>query len=89
MGNQLSDFKKKLPALWQVYPPKSKFSVDQIPDLTGRVVIVTGTCTVHASAVELCVSGARRRRADILCAVGGNTGLGYETVKVCSRDTVL
>ncbi|KAI0792827.1 NAD(P)-binding protein [Abortiporus biennis] len=26
----------------QGFPPKSKFSVDQIPDLTGRVIIVTG-----------------------------------------------
>ena len=26
----------------QFFPPKSKFSVDQIPDLTGRVAIVTG-----------------------------------------------
>ncbi|KAI0330505.1 NAD-P-binding protein [Cubamyces sp. BRFM 1775] len=26
----------------QLFPPKPKFSVDQIPDLTGRVVIVTG-----------------------------------------------
>ena len=26
----------------QFFPPKSKFSVDQIPDLTGRVIIVTG-----------------------------------------------
>ncbi|CAE6496769.1 unnamed protein product [Rhizoctonia solani] len=26
----------------QVYPPKSLFSVDQIPDLTGQVMIVTG-----------------------------------------------
>ena len=26
----------------QSMPPKSKFSVDQIPDLAGRVVIVTG-----------------------------------------------
>ena len=42
MGNQLSEFRKKLPALAQVFPPKSTFSVDQIPDLTGRVVIVTG-----------------------------------------------
>ncbi|EJF57880.1 NAD(P)-binding protein [Dichomitus squalens LYAD-421 SS1] len=53
MGNALSEFQKKLPALGQIYPPKSKFSVDLIPDLTGRVIIVTG----------------------------GNTGLGYETVK--------
>ena len=32
---------------WTVYkqgfPPKPKFSVDQIPDLTGRVMLVTGT----------------------------------------------
>nr|VWO99675.1 Alpha-crystallin (Acr) (14 kDa antigen) (16 kDa antigen) (HSP 16.3) (Nox16) [Ganoderma boninense] len=30
------------PALQQSFPPKSKFSVDDIPDLGGRVVIVTG-----------------------------------------------
>ena len=50
MGNQLSEFRKKLPALAQVFPPKSTFSVDQIPDLTGRVVIVTGvySCVVDA-----------------------------------------
>ena len=28
--------------LSQAFPPKSAFSVDQIPDLTGRVAIVTG-----------------------------------------------
>ena len=30
------------PAMQQSFPPKSKFSVDDIPDLSGRVVIVTG-----------------------------------------------
>lgn len=35
MGNALSN------AL-QAFPPKSKFSTDQIPDLSGQVIIVTG-----------------------------------------------
>jgi hypothetical protein len=30
-------------AFWdQGYPPTSNFSVDDIPDLTGKVIIVTG-----------------------------------------------
>jgi NAD(P)-dependent dehydrogenase (short-subunit alcohol dehydrogenase family) len=39
--------------LSETFPPKSKFSVDQIGDLTGKVYLVTG----------------------------GNTGVGFETVK--------
>ena len=42
MGNSFSEFRKFWPAIVQWYPPKPKFNVDQIPDLTGRVVIVTG-----------------------------------------------
>ncbi|TFK84293.1 NAD(P)-binding protein [Polyporus arcularius HHB13444] len=30
------------PVLLQSFPPKPKFAVDQIPDLTGQVIIVTG-----------------------------------------------
>ena len=26
----------------QTFPPQSKFNVDDIPDLTGKVIIVTG-----------------------------------------------
>ena len=26
----------------EAFPPKSKFSVEDVPDLTGRVAIVTG-----------------------------------------------
>jgi retinol dehydrogenase-12 len=29
----------------QSIPPKSKFSVDDIPDLSGKVIIVTGANT--------------------------------------------
>ncbi|TBU26106.1 NAD(P)-binding protein [Dichomitus squalens] len=43
MGAAYSNFKQTaLPVIAQLYPPKPKFSVDQIPDLTGRVTIVTG-----------------------------------------------
>jgi hypothetical protein len=38
MGNLIS-------WLGEAAPPKSTFSVDQIPDLTGKVVIVTGANT--------------------------------------------
>ena len=42
MGNAWYEFKMKIPAMMQMFPPKPKFSVEEIPDLTGRVVIVTG-----------------------------------------------
>jgi hypothetical protein len=29
----------------QSFPPKSKFTVDDIPDLSGKVIIVTGANT--------------------------------------------
>ncbi|OBZ71391.1 ATP phosphoribosyltransferase [Grifola frondosa] len=43
MGNIWSELKNNIwPIAVQSFPPKSKFSTDQIPDLTGRVIIVTG-----------------------------------------------
>jgi retinol dehydrogenase 12 len=38
MGNVLTPFV-------QLFPPKADWSVDQIPDLTGKVAIVTGANT--------------------------------------------
>ena len=29
----------------QIFPPQSKFNVEDIPDLTGKVIIVTGANT--------------------------------------------
>lgn len=40
----------------QTRPPKAAFSVDQIPDLTGRVCIVTGACISEAFRTVLTVS---------------------------------
>ena len=31
--------------LAQTYPPRSKFNLEDIPDLTGKVIIVTGANT--------------------------------------------
>ena len=31
-----------LPLILQAFPPRSHFAVEDIPDLTGKVVIVTG-----------------------------------------------
>ncbi|KAI0754733.1 NAD(P)-binding protein [Daedaleopsis nitida] len=53
MGAILSRNTGLVPMMLQCFPPKSTFSVDQMPNLAGRVVLVTG----------------------------GNTGIGYETVK--------
>lgn len=39
MGNSLS-------ALAQAFPPKPQWSVDSIPDLSGKVVLVTGSSSV-------------------------------------------
>lgn len=43
MGGFFSQMKYLRYGVSQSFPPKSKFSTDQIPDLTGRVVIVTGS----------------------------------------------
>lgn len=35
----------------QSFPPKSKFSTNQIPDLGGRVALVTGMWTLYKNFV--------------------------------------
>jgi NAD(P)-dependent dehydrogenase (short-subunit alcohol dehydrogenase family) len=55
----------------QFFPPKATWSVDQIPDLTGKVAIVTGACRPSSSY-----------RCKLTNAwTGGNTGIGKETCK--------
>ena len=67
--------------LGQTFPPKSKFSTDQIPDLTGKVILVTGKLT----------SGPHLRSLRVLTPsnIGGNTGVGKETVKVSSTEPTI
>lgn len=49
------------PAAWGFFPPKSKFGFDQIPNLEGKVVIVTGANTGigKVTALELLKHNAR------------------------------
>ena len=50
----LISYRGELCALFsQVFPPRAAFGVDQIPDLTGRVVIVTGQSLHFELAYEL------------------------------------
>ena len=42
MGGLVSKDKGIWPTIVQQFPPKPKFSIDQIPDLSGRIVLVTG-----------------------------------------------
>ncbi|TFK83924.1 NAD(P)-binding protein [Polyporus arcularius HHB13444] len=42
MGGAVSNLWNVWSALSQFYPPKPQFTVDQIPDLSGRIIIVTG-----------------------------------------------
>lgn len=78
MGSAISTFNNIASAASQAFPPKSTFSVDQMPDLTGRVVIVTGESRITTLA-----------DSDLLglpIPEGANTGVGKETVKVKRKD---
>lgn len=66
-----------LSLLWEIFPQKSHFTVDDIPDLTGKVVIVTGG---NAGALDLCSTSIDR--ANIIL------GIGKETAKVLSDNYI-
>ena len=65
MGNTYSLFK-------ELFPGQPRWSVDQIPDLTGQVIIVTGQ--VHITA---CLNPGTDYEY-----YRGNAGIGKETCKV-------
>ena len=62
--------------LADAFAPKPIFKTDQIPDLSGQIMLVTGACRWSLPRVE---------RSIKLC-VGANTGIGKETVKVCTNS---
>ena len=64
-----------LSILEQSFPPKPTWGVSDIPDLTGKVILVTGAYSNEQVLVRLC---AKRG----FFPVGGNAGVGKETVKV-------
>ena len=59
-----------LSVLVQSFPPSPIWGVNEIPDLTGKVFLVTGAFTRYIL------------KACVLNFVGGNAGVGKETVKV-------
>lgn len=60
------------------FPPKSKFNVEDIPDLSGKVIIVTGANTgQYAPSFFHCSSASNYR-----CF---NQGIGKETARVSPR----
>lgn len=75
MGSSLSVL-QYIPAVYrQSFPPKPQFTTEQMPDLTGQVMIVTGAFHRTLKHVRYC---------DRATSTGGNTGIGRETVKASS-----
>ena len=61
--------------LEQSFPPRPTWSVNDIPDLTGKVILVTGAF----SDINICACVCM---LNVFLFVGGNAGVGKETVKV-------
>lgn len=72
MSTMLSGLQRNLAVLEQAFPPKSKFSTNHIPDLTGQVVIVTGAFLEYKHIFFM---------QTLLGITGGNVGIGKETIK--------
>ena len=62
----------------QSFPPRPTWSVNDIPDLTGKVILVTGAF----SDISICVCACM---LSVSSFEGGNAGVGKETVKVSIR----
>src|SRR5882762_152195 len=60
--------------LAMIFPPASKFNTQDVPDLTGKVMIVTGRSFVVTS-------NARWRTFTGSKYPGGSSGIGKETVR--------
>lgn len=73
MGSLLSKDEGYWPIIKGFFPPKSNFSVDQIPDLSGKVMIVTGMWGVDQYSCDGALT--------LSLQTGGYVGIGYETVK--------
>ena len=80
MGVLWSMLRYSGPIFRQSYPPEPEFSTKHIPDLTGRVVIVTGMYIISFSTIL-----APGSEYIVITSVpGGNAGIGKETVRVLS-----
>ncbi len=60
--------------LTESFPPKPKWTIDDIPDLSGKVIIVTGIQYFNVFSSI----------ANQICAMlqGGSSGIGLEVSKV-------
>ncbi|KAI1790000.1 NAD(P)-binding protein [Ganoderma leucocontextum] len=83
MGTAFSHWKQtSWPVFAQMWPPASKFNVGQIPDLTGRIVIVTGgnsgsgyeTVLLQRNAKVYLASRSRRNADAAIASLKDETG---------------
>ena len=66
-----TEFYYILVLFYRVFFPRGKFKAEDVPDLSGRIAIVTGMSSECLSWNDLFMGHA-----------GGNVGIGRETIKV-------